>query len=408
VNLSTPTRYWTICGLLFFATALSFLDRQVLSVLAPLLTAEFSMSNTVYSRVVFAFVLSYTVMFAVGGRLMDLLGTRLGLALSVGLWSAASAAHALVTGPWTLGTARFFLGVGEGACFPAATKGAVEWVPAQRRALAIGIANGGSAFGAVLAPPLTAWWTVSLGWRGAFLATAAVGLFWLFCWQLAFRGEPASQTPVAARQQPTAFRVLLARPEVRRLLASRFCFDPVFYFYMFWIPQYLSRERGLSLTEIGALTWIPFFVLGITNIAAGGLSDRMVSRGWTPRRARIALMLAAALLTPASWMASLASTAAMAIALMSVLMLAHGIWIANFITLIGDTVKAKEVGTVVGLSGACGGVAGMLSNLVIGPIIDHYSFLPVFAVTGMLYPLAWVILVVRRHKAMAHRQGEKP
>jgi ACS family hexuronate transporter-like MFS transporter len=191
-------------------------------------------------------------------------------------------------------------------------------------------------------------------------------------------------------------------------LASRFCFDPVFYFYMFWIPQYLSRERGLSLTEIGALTWIPFFVLGITNIAAGGLSDRLVSRGWTTHRARIALMLVAALLTPASWMASLASTASMAIALMSVLMLAHGIWIANFITLIGDTVEAKEVGTVVGLSGACGGVAGMLSNLVIGPIIDHYSFLPVFAVTGMLYPLAWVILVVRRHNAMPHRQGETP
>src|SRR5512136_1101610 len=148
-----PRRAWILCTLLFLATALSFLDRQVLSVLAPQITAEFGMSNSVYSKVIFAFVLSYTVMFTLGGRLMDALGTKLGLALSVGLWSLASAAHALARGPWSLGIARFFLGVGEGACFPAATKGAVEWMPPERRAFAVGFANGGSAFGAVLAPP---------------------------------------------------------------------------------------------------------------------------------------------------------------------------------------------------------------------------------------------------------------
>ncbi len=132
------SRAWVLCGLLFFATALSFLDRQVLSVLAPQITAEFGMSNSVYARVVFAFVLSYTVMFALGGRLMDALGTRLGLALSVGLWSLASAAHSLASGPWSLGAARFFLGVGEGACFPAATTGTVEWTDPGRRSFAVG------------------------------------------------------------------------------------------------------------------------------------------------------------------------------------------------------------------------------------------------------------------------------
>src|SRR5688572_6100325 len=162
-----PRRGWILCALLFFATALSFLDRQVLSVLAPQLTREFGMSNAVYSRVVFAFVLSYTVMFALGGRLMDAVGTRMGLALSVAVWSVASAAHALANGAVMLGAARFFLGVGEGACFPAATKGAVEWMKPERRALAVGLANGGSAFGAVIAPPLTVWWTSIFGWRGA-------------------------------------------------------------------------------------------------------------------------------------------------------------------------------------------------------------------------------------------------
>jgi MFS transporter, ACS family, hexuronate transporter len=395
-----PHRGWILCTLLFFATALSFLDRQVLSVLAPELTREFGMSNAAYSRVVFAFVLSYTVMFALGGRLMDALGTRTGLALSVGVWSLASAGHALANGPWGLGISRFFLGVGEGPCFPAATKGAVEWMPPEQRALAVGFANGGSAFGAVLAPPLTVWWAGMFGWRGAFIATAAFGLMWLIAWQLAFRGLPRAKALPSTRRS-TGFKALLARAEVRRFMVARFFFDPVFYFYMFWIPQYLSRERGLSLAEIGNLTWIPFFALGVTNIAAGRVSDVLVRRGYAPRRARMSLMLVAALLTPASWLASTAGTAGAAIALMSVLMFAHGIWIANYITLIGDTVDATEVGTAVGLTGTCGGVAGMLSNLVVGPVVDQAGFAPVFLVSALLYPTAWLILAAGRH-APAH------
>ncbi len=387
----TPARAWLLCGLLFCATALSFLDRQVLSVLAPKLMADFRMSNTEYSRVVFAFVLSYTVMFSLGGRLMDRLGTKLGLALSVGLWSLASAAHSLATGAWTLGASRFLLGVGEGACFPAVTKGAVEWTAPEQRALAVGFANGGSAFGAVIAPPLTAWAAGTLGWRGAFVGTALIGLLWLAAWLFAFRGVDLPRTAVRTAET-VSFGSLLVRPEVRRLLLARFFFDPVFYFYMFWIPQYLSRERGLSLEEIGSLTWIPFFALGITNIAAGRVSDLMVTRGWEPRRARMTLMLIAALVTPASWLAASAPTAPIAIGLMSLLMMAHGVWIANFITLIGDTVAPREVGTAVGLTGTCGGIAAMLSNLVTGPVIDHYSFAPVFLVSAILYPIAWVVL----------------
>jgi len=389
---------WILCGLLFFATALSFLDRQVLSVLAPQITAELGMSNTVYSRVVFAFVLSYTVMFTLGGRLMDALGTKLGLALSVGLWSLASAAHSLASGAWSLGAARFALGVGEGGCFPAATKGAVEWTRPERRAFAVGFANGGSAFGAVVAPPLCTWGAGAFGWRGVFVLTALLGVLWLIAWQFAFRtaaGACPSVRP-AAFTQKVSFGALLSRPEVRRLLISRFCFDPVFYFYMFWIPQYLSRERGLSLAEIGSLVWIPFFVLGVTNIAAGRASDLLVARAWPARRARLAAMLAAAILTPASWLASLAGTPGLAIALMSVLMFAHGIWIANFMTLVGDTVAPNEVGSTVGLTGTSGGIAGMLSNLAIGPVVDLYSFTPVFLVSALLYPAAWLVLSTGR------------
>jgi ACS family hexuronate transporter-like MFS transporter len=391
-------RAWILCGLMFAATALSFLDRQVLSVLAPKITAEFGMTNVVYSRVVFAFALSYTVMFSLGGRMMDAIGTRLGLGIAVLVWSVASGFHALAGGPVGLATARFFLGVGEGACFPAVTKGAVEWIPLEQRALAVGLANGGSAFGAVLAPPLTVWLVGNFGWRAAFLCTAVLGALWLVAWFSV--GQPAAP-PRPAVRQAVGFGALLARPEVRRLLLARFFFDPVFFFYMFWIPQYLSRERGMSLAAIGSLTWIPFFALGITNITAGSFSDALVARGWTPRRARMTLMLGAALLTPASGLAALAETPALAIGLMSILMLAHGVWIANFITLIGDTVASEEVGTAVGLTGTCGGIAGMISNLVVGTVVDHYSFTPVFLASAVLYPLAWLILAVRKGEQYA-------
>ena len=389
----SPLRAWLLCLLLFFAAALCFLDRQVLSVLAPTITKEFGMSNTAYSRVVFAFVASYTLMLALGGRVMDALGTRRGLTLAVGFWSLASAAHAFVAGPLSLGLARFLLGVGEGPAIPGAIKGAVEWMDARRRGLAIGLASSGAAVGSVLAPPLTAWAAQHLGWRGAFAATAALGAIWLVAWLLAFRGLPAAATTPAADAPPASpWRTLLARVEVRRLLAARFCFDPVFYFYMFWIPQYLSKERGMSLAAIGALTWIPFVFLEIANLGAGHLSDHLVARGRPRRAARMNLMLIAALLTPASFLSALAGTPAVAIALMAVLMFAHGIWITNFMALIGDTVESRDVATTVGLTGTCGGIAGMLSNLVIGPVVDRFSFTPIFLASAVVYPLAWLIL----------------
>jgi ACS family hexuronate transporter-like MFS transporter len=390
-----PKRYWTLCLLLSLATALSYLDRQVLSVLAPRITAEFGMSNTAYSRVLFAFVLSYTVMAALGGRFMDRMGTRLGYALSVGFWSLASAAHALVTGTRSLALARFALGVGEGPSFPGSAKGAVEWVPARDRTLAVGLATGGSAFGAVLAPPLSAWFAGWFGWRGTFVAVAGLGGLWLLAWILATRGLP----PVEVRPAQSArsgFRDILRRPAARRLVLARFVFDPVFYFYMFWVPQYLHQARGMSLMQIGSLVWIPFFVLGLAQMGAGWVSDAVIARGFSRRRARLGLMLAGALVTPVSCFVVRSGTPALAIALMSTFMLAHGFWISNYITLIGESVGAEEVATAVGLSGTVGGISGMMTSLGIGWIVDHFSFGPVFLTMGLLYPLAWICITLGR------------
>jgi ACS family hexuronate transporter-like MFS transporter len=321
---------------------------------------------------------------------MDRLGTRLGMAISVAVWSLASGAHALVAGALGLGAVRFLLGFGEGGSFPAATKGAVEWFPLKLRVMAIGIANGGSAFGAVIAPPLTAIVAVRFGWRGAFLGTGLIGLVWLAAWLLAFRLAPG---PTAEKPAAVPVRQLLSDRRVWHVLGARFLFDPVFYFYMFWIPQYLSRERKFSLEQIGSYYWVPFLVLGCSQILSGRLSDVLVRKGWTPRRARATLLTVAALLTPVSWLVALAPSPGWAIGLMACLMAAHGLWITNFLGLLSDLFPSHAIATVTGLTGTAGGVGGMLSSLIFGPVIDRFSFTPAFAVTGVLYPLALIVLV---------------
>jgi ACS family hexuronate transporter-like MFS transporter len=379
-----------LCWLLFAATALSFLDRQVLSVLAPAITREFGLSNEAYGRVLFAFQASYTLMFSLGGRLVDLVGTRVGMAACIAVWSLASAAHGLARNGLMLGAARFLLGVGEGGCFPAATKGAAEWFPAEGRALAMGVATGGSALGAVIAPPLVAWAAERMGWRTAFLMTGLFGLLWLTAWM----SISSTRSAHPARESRTPFAEWLSRSDVWWILAARFLFDPVFYFYMFWIPQYLSRERHMSVSQIGASFWIPFLVLGVSQIAGGRVSDALVKRGWEPVRARWVVLGAAALLTPASWLAALTSQASGAIALMCVLMFAHGFWITNFLGLLGDVFPRDAIGTITGLTGTAGGIGGMLSSLAIGAAVDRFSFTPVFAVSGILYPLAFCALLM--------------
>jgi ACS family hexuronate transporter-like MFS transporter len=394
-SAGVPRIAWVLCGFLFLATALSFLDRQVLSVLAPTLTKNLGMDNTDYSRVVSAFVFAYTVMFAAGGWLVDRLGTVRGLALSVAVWSLASAGHALAAGALGLGVARFILGLGEGACFPAATKGAVEWFPPHQRGLAIGIAIGGSAFGSVLAPPLTAWMAGLFGWRGVFVATGAFGAAWVLGWLVAGRlaPAPARPDPSSGGEGEPGWAAVLGQPAAWRILIARFLFDPVFYFYMFWIPQYLSRERGFSLDEIGKYYWIPFLALGISNILSGRLGDALLGLGWPARRVRRSLLAVSAFVTPVSCLIIFTPSSAWAIALMTLLMGAHGLWICNYLSLISDYFPARVLATIVGLSGTVGGCAGILANLGTGPVVDAHGFTPVFIGTAVLYPLALLVLL---------------
>lgn len=394
--MTRPGFRWLVATLLFLACGLSFFDRQVLSVLAPAITSELKMDNVAYSWVVFAFILSYSIMFTAGGWLIDRMGTRLGLLLSVAVWSLASLLHALAQNAWQLGVFRLLLGIGEGGCFPGAAKGVLEWFPKKERAVAMGFAtSGGSAIGAVVAPPAIVWTVARVGWRGAFLLTGVVGAVWIAAWLLTYSRPP--QRPEEDEEPGKATTVswtsLLRLREVRGLVTSRFLFDPVFYFYMFWIPQYLSQVRGASLERIGQLTWIPFLTLGISSVFGGLVSDKLVRAGVPVAKARKYIMLGAALLTPLSILAVFVHQIETAIALMSVLMFAHGFWITNYMTIIGDLFPRGVVATVVGLTGTAGGIGGFLTSLLIGKVVQTISYTPVFIVAGIMYPVCIVILL---------------
>ncbi len=405
-----PGFRWWIAILLFGASALSFFDRQVLSVLAPAILKDLEFTNREYSYAVSAFTLAYSVMFTVGGRLIDRIGTRFGLGLTVAFWTVASLLHAAAQNATQLTGFRLMLGIGEGGCFPGAAKGILEWFPARERALAMGIATtGGSAFGAVLAPPLIVLTSQLVGWRGAFIATGLIGVVWVVLWFLLFRAPESSRhvteeeralilaergMPGATVEKAWPWAALLASREVWGLVATRFLLDPVFYFYMFWIPQYLSEERGASLDDIGRVAWIPFLTLGISSMLGGALSDSLVRGGLSINRARKGIMAAAALLTPVSILALVTPNLTAAVALLGVLMFAHGFWMTNYMTMIGDLFPSSTVGTVVGLTGSAGGLGGFLSTLLIGQTIAAVGYGPMFLVCGLLYPVGFAILAL--------------
>ena len=404
---------WGIVALLFLASALNFFDRQVLSVLAPTILEDLRMTNVDYSYIVAAFTLSYSIMFTLGGRIIDYLGTRIGMGFTVAFWTLSSVLHAAALNPIHLGVFRFMLGIGEGGCFPGAAKGALEWFPRRERSLAMGIATtGGSAIGALVAPPVIVWTAVSVGWRGAFVVTGILGAVWVLLWFLLYRlpreshfttpeevdyilsDQEDSGAAAVETSSRTPWKAILRLREVWGLIVTRFLLDPVFYFYMFWIPQYLSQERGASLETIGNLTWIPFFTLGLSSVGGGAVSDRLVRSGWPVNRARKVIMAIAAFVTPVSMLCVYAPNAEIAVALMSVLMFAHGFWMTNYMTLIGDLFPVSTVGTVVGMSGTAGGAGGFLSSLFVGKLIETYTFTPAFIACGVLYPIGLLIILL--------------
>ena len=388
---------WFILFLVFIATGLSFLDRQVLSITIIKIQKEFDLSDVQYGMINTSFLISYALMFTIGGRLTDKFGAKLGLAFSVGIWSIASCLHGFANSFYQLALFRFLLGVGEGGCFPGAAKTVNELFEPQEKAFANGIAIGGSAIGAVLAPPLTVWLSQDMGWRWSFVIPGMIGIIWVFLWVFTPWKKSIkiqSINKVLLSKQTLPFLKVLTNKKAIVFLVIRFLLDPVFYFIMFWIPKYLHEERNVSFDAIGNLLWIPFLALGLSNILGGYFSDKLIKRNFSVNRARKTVMGIAALLTLAVMLVQSVSSINWAIGLMTLLMFAHGFWITNYITTIADIFGDMATSTIVGLSGTAGAIAGIIVNPLIGMIVQNFSYDPLWIACGLMYPLAFLVLII--------------
>lgn len=391
---------WTVAVMLFFASTLNYLDRQVLSVLAPTIQAELGLDDVDYAFITSSFLLSYTVMYAVSGVLVDRLGTRKSFLWAVGGWSVANILHALAKTAMQFSVFRFLLGIAESANFPAGVKAASEWFPLRERALAIGMLNAGSSAGAAIAIPLVSVIALQFNWQAAFVATGLLGFIWLFFWRRHYyvpqdhpRITAAERALILEDQrpedaQPTAtvsiWRLLRMR-QAWGCLFARIFIDPITYFLIFWIPKYLQEQQGLTLDQMGYFAWIPFVVLAVGTLLGGIIPRWLINRaGWSLNRSRKTVMLSASLLIPLCCVALFyANGAAMALVAIAGVMLGHGLW--GNITIPAEVFPKHVQGTLTGIGGTLGGVAGILSQLSVGWTVQHFSYVPIFIAIGVAY-----------------------
>ena len=404
--MKIPRLRWIIAALLFLSTMINYADRLALSIVSRDLRAEFHMTEQAYSYVITFFFVAYAIMYAGSGYLVDRFGTRRGFAVFVATWSVAAMLHALVRGTWSLGWARFLLGLSEPGNWPAAAKAVAEWFPPGQRALGVGIFNAGSSLGSAIAPPMVAYLTIRFGWRFAFLFTGSLGILWLVAWLFLYqpphlsrllRAEeyavikeqvepPADAT--AAAPSSINWRKVIAMRECYTLILARFFTDPVIYFIIFWLPEYLRKERGFDLKAVGDYAWVPFVVGGVGYILGGWLSGRLMRAGWALPSARKFVMLLGALVMPASILAPLVPAAWMAIAATCFVTFGHALFVSNVQTLPTDLFRGHEIGTASGFSGMGGAIGGILANLGTGYIVQHFSYAPIFFLAGLMHPLS--------------------
>ena len=385
---------WFVLFLVFIATGLNFLDRQVLSIVIIRIQKEFNMMDVEYGMINTGFLIGYGIMFTVAGRLIDTVGSKRGLALSVGVWSIANCLHGFVNSFHQLLGSRLLLGLGEGGCFPGAAKTVSEWFSLKQRALANGVAIGGAAIGAVVSPPLTIYLSATYGWRWSFVIPGLIGVVWVIVWLMTPNPPKREVTTGDTSRKPIPFLAILNDRQALVFIVIRFLLDPVVYFIMFWVPKYLNEERNVSFERIGELFWIPFLALGLSNITGGWFSDRLLAANFTVNKARKTVMGIAAAMTLTVPFITTVSTPEIAVALMALFMFAHGFWITNYITAIADIFGNQGTATVVGLSGTAGTLSSLLINPMIGLIVQQYSYSPLWIVAGFLYPVAFVLLLI--------------
>lgn len=390
-------RRWIVLAMLFGSTILNYVDRQTLSILAAEVQRDLGMSVLDYARVVQLFLIAYTLAYLGAGWVTDRLGTKLSLALFVGWWSLANMLTGLVQNVGQLGLARAALGLGEAGNYTAAPKAVSEQFPPHERGFAVGVYTAGAMIGATIAPPLIAWLALSYSWRAAFVVTGAAGLVWLAAWLAVYRTRPGQAATAAPQVYPWS-RVLRDR-SVWCLTAARMVADPVWYFYLFWLPKYMSSEYGLTLLQVAQIAWVVYLAADIGSIGGGLLSGLLVKRGTAPQRSRILVMTAAAALAPLGMLIAGGIGIGPMLALASVVAFAHLMFMVNLSALIVDRYPGHGVATVFGMIAAGSGVGGILSTQVVGMLVAGGSYKLIFILMGCLHPLgcalAWLGLKKR-------------
>jgi MFS transporter, ACS family, aldohexuronate transporter len=396
---------WTIVALLFVATTINYVDRQVLGILAPTLQRELHWTETDYADIVSWFSLVYAFGFLASGWMLDRVGVKRGLAAAVIAWSVAAIGHAFAHTAAGFSIARAMLGLGESAIFPASIKTVAEWFPKRQRALAAGLFNAGTNMGAILTPMIVPWVALNWGWRWAFVGTGALGLFWLVLWIPLYRSPDAhpSVTPAELafiRSDPSD---PLARVPWTRLLSYRQTYafavaklfaDPIWWFYLYWLPKFLDSKYGVKLSGVAAPLIAIYLVADVGSIGGGWMSSALLKRGWTVNRARKTTMLAMALLIVPTAFAPMASSMWTAVAIVAVAAAAHQAWSANAYTLASDMFPRSAVGSVVGIGAFAGAMGGVVFQRLIGRVLDAngHDYAPIFVVCGSAYVIGWVII----------------
>lgn len=401
-----PYMRWRVAVMLCIAAELNYLDRQTLSVLASQIQADIGFNDVQYSYMTSAFLFSYMTMYAVSGRIIDTIGTRLGFLYFVTAWSIAAMGHALArTVPHFL-IARMLLGVSEAAIIPGGVKASSEWFPMRERALAVGIFNAGTAIGSTIAVPIVATLGLWFGWQWAFVLTGAIGFLWLPFWYVMYHKPEVhprisdeerelilSDRTAGDQAKSPSLGALLRMRETWGCVAARALTDPITYFLMFWVPKYLQDVRGISLAELAAVGWMPYAALALGNVASGGIPRYLVMRGFDVNRARKVTMFTISSIALFMYIAlTQTDNTALAVACITGAMFCHGAW--GNVALPAEVFPSRAIGTVTGLGGTIGSFVGFITQLIIGPVVSSAGYVPLFLACSAAYLVAFFLVVV--------------
>jgi ACS family hexuronate transporter-like MFS transporter len=414
---------WWIVWTLFFSTVTNYISRQTFSVLAPLITAQYHLTHTDLAKILGAFQISYAITWLLGGIFLDAVGTRLGLAAAVVFWSVINILTVFASSVFGFAAFRFLLGIGEGFNWPGASKTVAEWFPSQERSVAVAIFDSGSSVGGAIAALVIPLIAVAFGWRAAFVFSGLIGFVWLFVWLRVYHpldrhprvtaGEVslirAGQDAPAASAQRGVRRwlELLKNRNVWGIVLGRALTDPIWWFYVFWLPQYLSDARGFSLQRIAMFAWMPFIAADLGNFTGGIISGYCVRRGIPVLHARVWVCVVSCLPMLAGIPAASVHSVYTALGLICFALWGYASWSTMGLTLPSDLLPQDVVATVTGLSGLAAGLVGAIFTMAVGVLVDRFSYRPAFLVAGLL-PLvatASILLLVRSPKTALRTAG---